>query len=234
MSTPIAIRVQSNIVARQERHLLNYLCARLPEWVTPDGLTIFGVAGAFTVFGGYLGSRFDPAFLWLATLGYVIHWFGDSLDGSLARHRRIERPKYGYFLDHSVDAFCNLFIMVGLGLTLYVRMDVALFVLIGYYLLCMYVFLNNHVTGMFQLSFLALGPTELRIGLIFLNAWMFVEGKMGTTIGGEFVSVYDVALMGVGIGFVAVFTYRMLDTIGVLRREATKRETLSQLKWREP
>ena len=233
MSTPIAIRVQSNIVAVRERQLLNYLCARMPAWVTPDGLTIFGVAGAFTVFAGYAGSRYDPSFLWLATLGFVIHWFGDSLDGSLARHRRIERPKYGYFLDHSVDAFCNLFIMAGLGLTLYVRMDVALFVLIGYYLLCMYVFLNNHVTGMFQLSFLALGPTELRIGLIGINTWMFTQGKVGGVIGAEFFSAYDVALICVGIGFFAVFTYRMLGTIAELRHEATQRETLSHFKRRE-
>ena len=234
MSTPIAIRVQSNIVARRERQLLTYLCARLPSWVTPDGLTIFGVAGAVTVFAGYAGSRYDPWFLWLATLGYIIHWFGDSLDGSLARHRRIERPKYGYFLDHSVDAFCNLIIMMGLGLSLYVRMDVALFVLAGYYMLCMYVFLNNHVTGMFQLSFLALGPTELRIGLIGINAWMFEQGQVGDTFGGQYFSAYDVALIAVGIGFVAVFTYRMMTGISVLRREATHRETLAPFKQRQP
>jgi archaetidylinositol phosphate synthase len=234
VSTPIAIRIQANIVARQERQLLNWLCARLPDWVTPDGLTAFGVVGACTVLAGYVGSRFDPAFLWLATLGYFMHWFGDSLDGSLARHRRIERPKYGYFLDHSVDAFCNLLIMGGLGLTLFVRMDVALFVLAGYYMLCMYVFLNNHVTGLFQLSFLALGPTELRIGLIFMNAWMFVQGKVGAKIGAEFVSVYDVALLACGIGFVCVFTYRMLAGISELRQEATQRETLSHFKRREP
>ena len=234
MSTPIAIRIQANIVARQERQLLNWLCARLPDWVTPDGLTAFGVVGACTVLAGYVGSRFDPAFFWLATLGYFMHWFGDSLDGSLARHRRIERPKYGYFLDHSVDAFCNLLIMGGLGLTLFVRMDVALFVLAGYYMLCMYVFLNNHVTGLFQLSFLALGPTELRIGLIFMNAWMFVQGKVGAKIGGEFVSVYDVALLACGIGFLCVFTYRMLAGISELRQEATQRETLSHFKRREP
>jgi phosphatidylglycerophosphate synthase len=192
------------------------------------------VVGAFTVFAGYAASRYDPAFLWLATLGFVMHWFGDSLDGSLARHRRTERPKYGYFLDHSVDAFCNFFIMAGLGLTFYVRMDVALFVLIGYYMLCMYVFLNNHVTGLFQLSFLALGPTELRIGLIGINTWMFTQGNMGAVIGGEFVSAYDVALTAVGIGFVLVFTYRMLGTIAVLRREATQREAVAPFKQRQP
>jgi hypothetical protein len=96
------------------------------------------------------------------------------------------------------------------------------------------VFLNNHVTGMFQLSFLALGPTELRIGLIGINTWMFTEGKVGGFIGNEFFSLYDVALICVGIGFVAVFTYRMMITIMELRREATQRETLAHFKRREP
>ena len=135
---------------------------------------------------------------------------------------------------HQVNAGSVGLIMAGLGLTLYVRMDVALFVLIGYYMLCMYVFLNNHVTGMFQLSFLALGPTELRIGLIGINTWMFTQGKIGGVIGGEFFSAYDVALICVGVGFVAVFTYRMMVTIMELRREATQRETLSHFTRREP
>ncbi|GAC1551221.1 MAG: hypothetical protein NVS2B5_07930 [Beijerinckiaceae bacterium] len=198
--------------------------------MTPDRLTVLGVGGAFLVFAGYAGSRYEPAFLWLATLGFIVHWFGDSLDGSLARHRRIERPKYGYFLDHSVDAFCNLIIMGGLGLTLYVRMDIALFVLGGYYMLCMYVFLNNHVTGLFQLSFLALGPTELRLGLIFINGWMYGQGKVGTVIGGEFFSEYDMVLAFTGIVFVAIFVVRMVSGIVVLRREAAQRETLSAFK----
>ena len=85
--------------------------------------------------------------LWVASLGFVVHWLGDSLDGSLARYRRCERPLYGYFLDHTVDAICNFLVMAGLGFSPWVRMDTALFTLIGYYLLCMYVFINNQVSG---------------------------------------------------------------------------------------
>lgn len=210
-------RVQANIVARRERLVLDWLCERLPQWVTPDGLTLGGIAGAMTVFVGYWASTYDPSFLWLATLGLVLHWFGDSLDGSLARHRGCERPNYGYFLDHSVDALCNLIILVGLGLSSFVRMDVALFVLCGYYMLCMYVFLHNHITGIFKLSFLALGPTELRLGLIAINTSAYLRGDVGRPIGDTYLSDYDCILLVTGAIFVSIFIQQMCAAILTLR-----------------
>ena len=216
-------RVQANVLARGERRLLDWICLRLPAVVTPDKLTLFGIAGAAVVFVGYLGSRSDPAWLWLATLGFVMHWFGDSLDGSLARHRRCERPHYGYFLDHATDALCNLVIMGGLGLTPLVRMDTALAALIGYYLLCMYVFLNNHVTGVFQLSFLALGPTELRICLIAINTLMFFVGDVGTRVDGLYLTLYDGLLLLAATVFVVIFVDRATRRIFALRAAAAAR-----------
>ncbi|MGH6795836.1 MAG: CDP-alcohol phosphatidyltransferase family protein, partial [Methylocella sp.] len=85
---PAVSRVQDNILARRERDCLDWLCVRMPRAVTPDRLTGFGACGAFLVFAGYAATRVHPAFFFLATLGVVIHWFGDSLDGSLARYRR--------------------------------------------------------------------------------------------------------------------------------------------------
>ena len=213
-------RIQTNVVARRERQFLNWICARLPDWVMPDQLTILGVAGAVLVFASYAASRANPMFLWLASFGLLVHWFGDSLDGSLARHRHIERPIYGYFLDHTVDALCNLMIMAGIGLTLHVRMDVALFALIGYYLLCMYVFINNHLSGVFQLSFLGFGPTELRLCLIAINTWMFFSGHLGLSVGRQFFSCYDGILLFAGVVFTAIFVVRMLVGIRDLRDPA--------------
>ncbi|MGH6837135.1 MAG: CDP-alcohol phosphatidyltransferase family protein, partial [Methylocella sp.] len=158
-------------------------------------------------------------FFWLATLGLIIHWFGDSLDGSLARYRRIDRPRYGYFLDHSVDALCNLTIMAGAGLSAYIRLDVALFALLGYFMLCMYVFLYNHVSQRFQLSFLALGPTELRVGLIGLNCWMYFAGEFRIAIGGATFSPYDLVLCGAGIIFVCLFAVNVFHVARKLRLE---------------
>ncbi|MCI0600188.1 MAG: CDP-alcohol phosphatidyltransferase family protein [Beijerinckiaceae bacterium] len=214
----VTSRVQENILAHHERMLLDWLCMHLPRSITPDRLTGIGIAGAAVVFAGYLASCFHPAFFFLATLGFIIHWFGDSLDGSLARYRRIERPRYGYFLDHSVDALCNLAIMAGAGLSAYIRLDVALFALLGYYMLCMYVFLYNHVSHRFQLSFLALGPTELRVGLIGINFWMYFEGNTKVLIGNQIVSPYDLALCGAGLVFIGIFVVSIFMTARSLRR----------------
>ncbi len=210
-------RIQENIVARRERQLLNWLCARLPAFVTPDRLTTLSVLGAIVVFAGYVASRSYPGFLWVASVGLVINWFGDSLDGSLARHRRIERPIYGYFLDHTVDALCNLLIMAGLGFSRDVAMAVSLFALIGYFLLCIYVFINNHVSGVFQLSFLWGGPTELRFMIVCLNAGMFFAPHAGVTIGGSFVSVYEALVLLAGTVFTLLFIQRTALGIRELR-----------------
>ena len=210
-------RVQANVIAQSERRLLTWLSARLPRWVTPDRLTILGVAGAMLVLAAQIASRQNHAFLWLASFGLIVHWFGDSLDGSLARFRRIERPIYGYFLDHTVDALCNFMIMVGFGLTLYIRMDVALFALVGYFFLCMYVFINNHLSGTMQLSFLGFGPTELRLCLIAINTGMFFFGRAGFSIADNFISYYDCILLFAGTVFVAIYVVRMVIGIYTLR-----------------
>ena len=210
-------RIQANVVARRERQLLTWLCARLPSWITSDGLTAVSVFGAGLVFVSYIASRTVPAALWLASFGLVLNWFGDSLDGSLARYRLMERPVYGYFLDHTIDATNNLLIMAGIGFTHHVRMDAALFALVGYYLLCMYVFINNHLSGIFQLSFLGFGPTELRLALIGINTWMFFSGHIGTTFGNQFFSAYDGLLLLAGSVFTFIFVIRMQAGIRELR-----------------
>lgn len=210
-------RIQTNVIALKERQLLDWLCTKLPAWLTSDKLTILGIAGAVLVFASYVASRWNPAFLWLASLGFVVNWFGDSLDGSVARYRRNERPIYGYFLDHTVDAINNLLIMGGIGLTLHVRMDIALFTLVGYYLLCMYVFINNHLSGVFQLSFWGFGPTELRICLIAIDTGMYFAGHAGFALGGEFFSYYDAILMFAATMFVLVFLIRVAIGVRALR-----------------
>lgn len=159
-------RVQENVLALSERRLLNWLCARMPAWVSPDVLTAIGVLGAGAVFLGYLLSNWHPATLWLAIAGYAVQWFGDSMDGSIARYRKTERPKYGYFIDHSVDGIVILLIMGGIGLSPYVRLDVALLALAGYLLLSIHAYLSARVLGELKLSYLAGGPTELRLVLI--------------------------------------------------------------------
>jgi len=170
-------RIQRNYLAEGERALLTWLCRRMPAWVKPDLLTAIGLIGAAMTFTGYVASNQAPGWLLLAIAGYVVNWFGDSLDGSLARFRRIERPSYGYFIDHSCDGLATLLILSGMGLSPYVTMDVAMVALAGYLLLSIHAFLSARVLGELKLSYLAAGPTELRIMLIVLTAVMLRLGS---------------------------------------------------------
>lgn len=211
-------RIQANIVARQERRFLNWACEAMPNVITPDHLTAFGVFGALLVLGGYAAANLDVRFLWLSPIGYVIHWLGDSLDGSLARHRESTRPRYGYFLDHSVDALCILLMIGGMGLSPFVRLDVALFVVVGYFALSIHVFLKHHVTNTFQLSFMALGPTELRIVFMAITFWMIGGGLgAGSFAAAPRLSACDIALLVTGSIFCVLFLINTTGTIATLR-----------------
>lgn len=169
-------RVQENLLARSERRLLNAICARLPVWVTPDMLTALGMIGAFMVFVGYAASNLGVEWLWLTFAGYFVQWLGDSTDGSLARFRKIERPRYGYFLDHSCDGLATTLVVVGIGFTPHVAMEIALVALAGYLLLSIHAFLSVRVLGELKLSYLNAGPTELRFILLALTAAMMIIG----------------------------------------------------------
>ena len=213
-TTPID-RIQENLVARTERRVLNWLCARLPRWVTPDMLTATGMVGALMVFGGYVGSNLDRGWLWLAVAGYLVHWFGDSLDGSLARFRKIERPRYGYFLDHSCDGFATMLLVVGIGLTPYVELEAALIALPGYLLMSIHAFVSVRVLGELRLSYFNAGPTELRMVLIALTIAMYAAGREPPLIGQ--LNVFDLFVGGVGLVLVALF---LLQTARTARRLA--------------
>jgi phosphatidylglycerophosphate synthase len=214
-------RIQRNLLAAAERRLLARLCAICPSSVTPDRLTALGFAGACLVFAGYLASRFALAFLLLAVFGYFLHWLGDSLDGSLARYRGIERPRYGYFVDHGIDQLGNFLIMAGLGLSNYVRLDVALLTIGGYMMLSIYVFLKKQVTDSFEMSFVGIGPTELRIALAVLTLSMPYVGRAGLAVGGQFFTIYDGLLLLAASAFFAIFVANFLATARALRDEGT-------------
>jgi archaetidylinositol phosphate synthase len=157
-----------------ERPALAWLATKLPRWVTPDQLTATGFVGALLVFVGYVASRTHPNFLWIASLGLVINWFGDSLDGTVARLRRIERPRYGYYLDNSIDCIAQLLLAVGIGLSGYVRFDLCLLALSAYLMVSVLSFLRANVSGVFQISYAAVGPTEVRVGFVVLNALLII------------------------------------------------------------
>jgi phosphatidylglycerophosphate synthase len=215
-NTPIT-RIQENVLAVQERRLLNWICARLPQWVTPDLLTISALVGAVIICAGYAASALNPNWLWASVAGYCLHWFGDSLDGSLARFRSIERPRYGYFVDHSADALGALFIVGGIGLSPYVRLDVSLIALAGYYLLAIHAFLGARVVGELKLSHISAGPTELRLILIGLTVAMYIFGNSGP----RFMSLapLDFVVLGIGVILITLFVVQTMAMTRRLSRE---------------
>ncbi|MGE5221997.1 MAG: CDP-alcohol phosphatidyltransferase family protein [Omnitrophica WOR_2 bacterium] len=194
-------RVNDIFFGPLERPALRWLAEHLPVWATPDMLTAVGVFGAIVTVAGYIASNFSPWFLWLASFGYVINWFGDSLDGNLARHRHIEKPRYGFFIDHTLDAVVEIIIFIGLGLSPYVRFDLALLGCITYLLMSVLVYIRTALVGEFQISYGKLGPTEIRAIAIGLNTLMFIFGPRTLTIlpglTSYVISPYDVILIGI-------------------------------------
>ena len=170
-------RINDTFVGAVEKKALLWLAERMPAWVVPDTLTAVGLGASFLIFLSYALTAFSPAFLWLASLGFLIQWFGDSLDGTLARYRKIERPRYGFFVDHMIDGVSEVVIFIGLGLSPYLRFDLALIALVSYMLLATYVYLVTYVNGIFRISFGRMGPTETRLIAIIANTVVFFSGN---------------------------------------------------------
>ena len=210
-------RIQENVLARSERRLLNWFCARMPDWVVPDILTAFGMVGALMVFAGYVASPHSDQWLWLCIAGYFVQWFGDSMDGSLARFRKTERPRYGYFLDHSCDGLATTLVVAGIGLSDYVQLEIALIALVGYLLLSIHAFISVRVLGELKLSYLNAGPTELRLVLITMTLLMIWAGS-GKHLLGIF-TWFDLFVGVVGSILIVLF---ILQTLSTARRLAVE------------
>ena len=164
-----APRSKQFLLAVPEAHVLEWIARRLPRPVKPDHLTALGVLAAIGIAAAYVLSNGDEAWLWAASGLLVLHWLGDSLDGTLARVRRSERPRYGYYLDHLVDAFATAAIGIGLGLSPHMLLAVGLAIVIAYLILSINTYLETQAFGTFTLGYGRLGPTEARLMLIGVN-----------------------------------------------------------------
>ena len=192
-------RINDILLAPLERPALQWLAARMPAWVNPDILTGVGILGAVFILSGYLLSDRSHWWLWGASFGYVVNWFGDSLDGTLARYRQLERPKYGFFVDHTVDSFNEVLIVLGLGLSPYVTFSIACLGLIGYLLMSILVYIRTYVNGVFQISYGRFGPTEVRLILILLNTVMFFGGNPAVDLPCNLHTLYDLPIALIAI-----------------------------------
>jgi phosphatidylglycerophosphate synthase len=175
----MAQRDKRFLLARPEARVLEWIAKRIPSAVKPDHLTALGVVASIGIAAAYVLSNGDKLWLWAASALLVVHWLGDSLDGTLARVRRSERPRYGYYLDHLVDAFATAAIGIGLGLSPYMLLAVGLAIVVAYLILSINTYLETHAFGVFTLGYGRFGPTEGRLMLIGVNT-LIALGLIGT------------------------------------------------------
>ncbi|MBQ8704643.1 MAG: CDP-alcohol phosphatidyltransferase family protein [Bacteroidales bacterium] len=158
-----AQRIQTSFINGVERKALIWLAERQPRWVTSDMLTLVGTFGALLVGAGFVLTHYAIGWLWLSVAGLCVNWYGDSLDGTLARVRNRQRPLYGYYLDHTIDCVNEALMFVGAGLSPLMHLDLALALFILYLFLTINVSINAHLKSEFRLTYAKLGPTEFRI-----------------------------------------------------------------------
>jgi archaetidylinositol phosphate synthase len=197
-------RVNNILLGQIERPTLKWLAVHSPKWMNPDIYTAIGAFGSVIILVGYILCRFNPSFFWLATFGFIVNWYGDSMDGTLARYQHIERPIYGFFVDHTIDAIGQVLIFVGLGLSPYVSFNMACLTLVAYLLMSVLVYIRSYATGEFKISYGMLGPTEARAIAILLNTAMFFFGKQNwhiniSLLGNIIINPYDLFVGAIGL-----------------------------------
>lgn len=207
MSGVTAEREKTFLLARPEQKLLGLIARRLPAFVRPDHLTVLALLAAVA----FLMAAWSGAFFVAAGL-LVVHWFGDSLDGTLARVRRAERPRYGYYLDHLADAFATALIGLGLGLSSSMHLAAGLVLVVAYLALSINSYLETQALGRFSLGYGRLGPTEARIGLM---ALLVVVG-CGVEVSLLGLTLLDVVALGGALVMVLALAARAFGNLRVL------------------
>lgn len=221
MEKPIfqdASRAQLSLLSAIEKRCLIWLAHRMPPWVNSDHLTMLGLVALLMAGLSYWLARWNRFGLLLVIFWLAVNWFGDSLDGTLARVRNQQRPRYGFYVDHVVDAFGTLFLVGGLALSGYMGEGVALGLLIAYFMLSIEVYLATYTLGIFRLSIAKLGPTEARILIAIGNLALFFRPVV--RIQGEPYRLFDVAgVIGiVGMGLMLI-TSAAKNTLALYRAE---------------
>jgi len=205
-----AERAQLSILSKLEKRCLVWMAERMPTRVNSDHLTVLGATGMFLAGLCYWYARWNRLGLLLVILFLAVNWFGDSLDGTLARVRNRQRPRYGFYVDHVIDTFGALFLTSGLAFSGYMSTAIAAGLLIVFYMLSIEVYLATYTIGTFHLSFWIFGPTELRLVLAIGNLVLyFSDSSTVKLIGGEY-RLFDV---GGAVGIVGMALMLIVATI---------------------
>jgi archaetidylinositol phosphate synthase len=198
-------RDHKSLTAAAEKKLLVWLAQRMPAFVSSDHLTVLGLLGNALAGVAYARAGGNPAWLHLVNFSLFVNWFGDSLDGTLARVRNRLRPRYGFYVDHLVDAFGALFLLVGLAASGLLTERVAVALLVTYFLFSINMYLATCSLGVFKLSYGLFGGTELRILLGVVNLLVLAYPRVAL-LGHTFL-LFDL-LAGLGTVALAAITLR--------------------------
>ncbi|HYR92043.1 MAG TPA: CDP-alcohol phosphatidyltransferase family protein [Terriglobia bacterium] len=204
-----ASRQQESLLAPLEKKTLIWLAHRMPGWVNSDHLTILGFLGMVMAGVCYYLARLNPLAIVAAVVFLGLNWFGDSLDGTLARVRDKQRPRYGFYVDHIVDSFGAIFLIGGLGMSGYMTGTIALVLIIAYFLLAIELYLATYTIGIFRLSFSIWGPTELRIVLA-IGSFVLLYKPIVTVAGRQYL-LCDVS------GVIAIISLTAIAIINSIR-----------------
>lgn len=221
-----AERVIDTFTGPWEKKVLHKLALALPEKVVPDHLTILGLIATLISAAAYLLTWHSRWWLFLASFGFVLNWYADSLDGTLARVRHIERERYGYFVDHIADAFSTVVICLSFGLSPLMKIEIAMMLAIGYLLLNVYAHISAYTHGEFCISYMKFGPTEVRLSIILFNTIFFFWSGRVLQFRGEYLTIMDLGGLLFSVAFMAIFVVMSLKTAFYLDKldRVTKKE----------
>lgn len=221
-----AVRIQTSILNKAEKKALVWLAERQPRWITSDTLTFIGLFGAIVCAVGFVLSNIDLNYLWLASGGLFINWYGDSLDGTLARVRNTQRPTYGFFVDHNIDVITIGVMCIGAGLSPLITLPVAMLVLVAYLSLSIYTYIGAILKNEFRLTYGSLGPTEFRLIVVVVNT-LFIYLPLASVcvpILGHTYGIFDF----VGITIAAILFVFYIVALCKDRREYAKIDPLKK------
>jgi archaetidylinositol phosphate synthase len=214
-----AERTPSFLLAQPEKRALQAIAKRLPRWILPDDLTLLGIVAALAIAAAYALSDHSSVWLWAASGLLVVHWLGDSLDGTLARVRDIQRPRYGFYLDHLVDAGATVAIAVGLGLSPYMLLSVGMLLGVAYLILSINVYLESQALGRFSIGYGKLGPTELRVLLIAINTALALGLNTRFDVLDTGLTALDVVGVALALGMLLALAARAWRSLREIARE---------------
>ena len=222
MSTTTHVRQHNSVLAAAEKRTLIWIAHRLPRWINSDHLSALGLAAMAGAGASFVVAGTDPvAGAILVVLCLLLNWFGDSLDGTVARVRDRQRPRYGYYVDHVIDLAGTALLFAGVAASGFMSVTVATLVVAAFFLVSAETYLATHARGVFKMSFMGVGPTELRI-LLAAGALALINSPTVDLFGIGHVRLWDLGGVIGALGMATTFVVSSTRNVRALYVEETR------------